>query len=169
MFVLYGALGAKLRELGHDTKSLNNIDGEYGLFSISVDDNGYSNRERKIRVQVQADRRIQFPESKKGFNLDKIAGAISAEIQRRKERQRQDRERRNRDQVNNEIFNRIVQENGFATTMGMVYEGPFRLTPNSRGFRVEFTQTFETEAEFRDFIAKAQKGGLLPRRTPEKP
>lgn len=166
MFVLYGALGARLRQLGHETKSLRYIDDEYGVFDVTVDDNGYSSKSRKLRVQVSGDKKVQFPEPRNGFNVDKIAGVISAEIHRRKEQQKQQKKMRDQDRTHNEVFRIICQEYGFSMMMGMVF-GDFQMQANSQGFRVEFKKTFRTEAEFRDFLTKAQAAGLISRPDPE--
>lgn len=164
MFVLYGQIGARLRELGHETGLRYKVDDEWSPFSITIDNPSYryANSNLKLRVQVgDYQGRKQFPQRRDGFDVDKIAAAISEEVRRQAEQTRCTQQCRANDKKHTAILLKVAKEMGLDADLGAVF-GDLSIKASASGIQVMLTvRDIKDEAKLRSVLTALQATGLV--------
>jgi hypothetical protein len=170
-FVLYGQIGAKLRELGHDTQMRFQVDGVACPFDITVDGTAtYRSvcEPYKIRVQVhsQYGDKKQFPQRKAGFDIDKIAQTISESVKGRLAAMDREYTRRITTKTNEAIVEKVGRDEGLlkegdGSFYGTVYADPLKIESGGHGIQVTLTlRDIQGEDALREILAKLKATGL---------
>lgn len=167
MFVLYGQIGAKLREMGHETGMSYRVDGIWNPLDITVDSPDYRRHKKdgdedKLRIQIRTPfGKKQFPQRKKGWDIDAICKFVSEEINRQKVDDTREQQRRKNDKKYTAMLLKVAAELGLDASMGQVY-GPLAVRATPQGVRVTLTvHDIQNEWDLKDVILKMQGTGLI--------
>lgn len=179
-------LGQRLRELGHDTDPGRIIDLFGGgrsdwyycpvdgrdVFSLDEERQQWSvesNGKLRLIVERRYNTNRQFPEPKKGFDIDKLAKAISEEATARKTyEERAEQEEKGRDhsratmgEVIDELGLKAADEDDILFRRHRFQCGNLTMRPRCNGVNVELDVTISDKAKLVEAVRLLKDAGLL--------